>query len=94
MKYYENIKVNPATGEKEYFFPLEITDSSIREYALVHGLEIGMAKLGSRVYEAVMVPCLNCQKKTTNSLEQHKIYRILIQEELDRQAAQKHRKTV
>ena len=52
-----NIRINPETGEKDYFFPLEVTDDSILVYAREHNLEVGPARLGFRRFRAVFVPC-------------------------------------
>ena len=56
-KYLKNIRINPITGEPDYFFPLEITDDSVLEYARQNCLEIGKARLGFRNFRAVFVPC-------------------------------------
>ena len=56
-KAFRHIRKNPVTGEDDYFFPMEITESSIRALARERGLEIGRTRLGNRVFEAVMVPC-------------------------------------
>lgn len=54
---FRHIRKDPVTGEENYFYPLEITDSSIRALARERGLEIGKTRLGNRTFEAVMVPC-------------------------------------
>lgn len=54
---FRHIRTNPITGEDDYFFPLEITDQSIRVLARERGLEVCRTRLGSRVITAVMVPC-------------------------------------
>lgn len=61
---FRNIRTNPETGEKDYFFPLEITDDSILVYAREHNLEVGPARLGFRRFRAVFVPC---REQTTDS---------------------------
>ena len=50
-------RINPVTGEEEWFFPMEITSAADREYAKLHGFETGFTRLGYRVFEAVMIPC-------------------------------------
>lgn len=54
---FRHIRTNPITGEDDYFFPLEITDQSIRVLARERGLEICRTRLGSRIITAAMVPC-------------------------------------
>lgn len=54
---FRHIRTNPITGEDEYFFPLEITDPSIRLLAHERGLEVRRTRLGNRIITAVMVPC-------------------------------------
>ncbi len=56
-KFLCNERINRKTGETDYYFPLEVENDMIKEYASFHGLEIGWAKLGFRVFEAVFVPC-------------------------------------
>ena len=51
------VRLNPATGELDYYFPLEITDESTLRLARLQGLEIGIARLGFRKFKAVFVPC-------------------------------------
>ncbi len=54
---FRHIRRDPVTGEENYFYPLEITDPSIRTLARERGLEISRTRLGNRTFEAVMVPC-------------------------------------
>ncbi len=93
---FRHIRPNPVTGEPDYYFPLEITDPSIRALARERGLEIARTRLGNRVFEAVMVPC----KETamihgegvyidTPSEVQRRRYHELIRDELAAQAAGK-----
>ena len=56
---FRHIRKNPVTGEDDYYFPMEITDPSIRALARERGLEISRTRLGYRVFDAVMVPCKN-----------------------------------
>ena len=93
---YKHHRINPVTGEEEWFFPMEITDPSIREAARAAGLEIGKTRLGYRVFEAVMVPCRRMESQNgkdvyadTSAEEQHKLYLELIKEELNSQAQAK-----
>lgn len=66
---FRHIRTNPVTGEEDYFFPLEITDPSIRELAQEHSLEIARTRLGNRVIDAVMVPC-----KDTATIKGQEVY--------------------
>ena len=54
---FRNIRTNPTNGEKDYYYPLEVTDDSILVYAREHNLEVGPARLGYRKFRAVFVPC-------------------------------------
>lgn len=54
---FRHVRTNPITGEDEYFFPMEITDPSIRALARERGLEIAKTRLGNRTFEAAMIPC-------------------------------------
>ncbi len=56
------VQKNPITGELDYFFPMEITDPSVKVYAHTCGFEIDWATLGYRRFLAVYVPC---KEKTT-----------------------------
>lgn len=93
----KNVRINPATGELDYYFPLEVTDASILEYARVHGLEIGMARLGFRNFKAVFVPCKDKHLNShgtevyieTPSDVQHQRYLNLIKDEMSDQEAKK-----
>lgn len=58
-KVFRHIRTDPVTGKTDYYFPLEITDPSIRVLAQQQGLEIGRTRLGFRVFDAVMVPCMD-----------------------------------
>ncbi len=96
-KYLKNIRINPVTGHEDYFFPMEIQSEFDREYAELHNLEIGWAKLGYRSYEAIFVPC----KEKVLDASGHEIYldtpsevqrmrySIFISDELKRQDATK-----
>ena len=52
-----NVRKNPATGELDYFYPLEVKDDSVLVYAREYGYEVGWARLGFRKFLAVFVPC-------------------------------------
>lgn len=87
---FRHIRVNPETGRIDYFYPLEITDPSIRTLARERGLEIGKTRLGFRVFEAVMVPCKEISTIhgrevyiDTPSEVQHRRYLDLIKDELN-----------
>ena len=54
---YQHVRTNPITGEDDYFFPMEITDPSIKALARERGLEIAKTRLGNRTFEAAMIPC-------------------------------------
>ena len=54
---FRHTRKDPVTGEENYYYPLEITDPSIRALARERGLEIGKTRLGNRTFESVMVPC-------------------------------------
>ncbi len=53
----KNVRLNPVTGELDFYFPMEVTDDSVLAYAREHGLEVGWARLGFREFKAVFVPC-------------------------------------
>lgn len=93
---FRHIRTNTVTGQTDYFYPLEITDPSIREIAKECGLEIGRTRLGYRVFDAVMVPCK--ETATVHGLEvfidtpsevQHQRYLAFIRDELAAQDAAK-----
>ena len=64
---FRHIRTNHITGEVDYFFPMEITDPSIRALARERGLEIARTRLGNRTIDAVMVPCKDTA--TINGME-------------------------
>ncbi len=89
-----NARVNPETQQTDYYYPLEISDPSIRELARERGLEVGRAMLGFRIFDAVMVPCRTTA--TVNGKEvfidtpsevQRQRYLEYIRDELNRQAS-------
>ena len=78
---YQHYIINPSTGEKEYFFPMEIEttkdDESGSDYLKVlkdSNYEIGMSKIGFREFMALLIP--------VGSKEEHDL---LIKDELDKQ---------
>ena len=64
---FRHIRKNPITGEDDYFFPMEITDPSIRALARERSLEISRTRLGNKIIDAVMVPCKDTA--TINGME-------------------------
>ena len=68
-KFLKNVRINPATGNYDYFFPMEIKHSTDAdredkvcadmEYARLNNLQTGMARLGFREFEAIFIPCKN-----------------------------------
>ena len=91
---FRHIRTNPETGQTDYYYPLEITDSSIRALAKERGLEIGRSRLGFRIFDAVMIPCRNTVMihdmdvfVDTPSNIQRRIYKALCKDELDEQEA-------
>lgn len=54
-----NVRINPETSTLDYYFPMEVTDDSVLDYAREYGLEAGWARLGFRKFKAVFVPCRN-----------------------------------
>ena len=92
-KILKNVRINPITGEPDYFFPLEITDDSVLEYARQNFLEVGNARLGFRNFRAVFVPCkeqLTDSRGRVTFLDtpsdvQHRKYLALIKDEMDAQ---------
>lgn len=96
-KILTNVRINPITGEPDYFFPMELTNPADKAYAHLNRLEIGMAMLGNRRFLAIMIPCKNKAYDAkgreiyldTPSEEQYRIYKTLIKDELNRQEDEK-----
>ena len=93
---FRHVRKDPITGEENFFYPLEITDPSIRALARERGLEIGKTRLGNRTFEAVMVPCKDTATihgvevfVDTPSDVQRKRYLEYIKDELAEQDARK-----
>ena len=93
---FRHIRTNPITGEQDYYYPLEITDPSIRALARERGLEITKTRLGNRVFEAVMIPCKNVATINgmevfvdTPSEEQRRRYLAYVRDELAEQDAKR-----
>ena len=92
-KYLKNVRINPITNEPDFYFPMEITNPADKAYAQLNRLDIGMAMLGNRRFLAIMIPCKNKAYDDkgreiyldTPSEEQHRIYKALIKDELNRQ---------
>lgn len=93
---FRHIRTNHITGEVDYFFPMEITDPSIRALARERGLEIARTRLGNRTIDAVMVPCK--ETATINGVEvfvdtpsevQRKRYLEYVRDELAEQDAKR-----
>lgn len=89
----KNVRINPITGERDYYFPMEITSNEILETAKTNHLEISIAMLGFRKFPAVFVPCKKTSHDATGreiyldtpSDEQHLIYKELCKDELNAQ---------
>lgn len=99
-KVLKNVRYNPVNNSYDYYFPREIKHSADpeqedkaradKEYAKLNGLQIGMARLGFRTYEAIFIPCKNftCGPKgnliflDTPEEEQHRIFLDLIKDEM------------
>lgn len=93
---FRHVRKDPVTGEENYYFPMEITDPSIRTLARERGLEIARTRLGNRTIDAVMVPCRDTA--TVHGVEifvdtpsdiQRKRYLELIKDALAEQDAEK-----
>ena len=92
-KYLDNVRINPVSGERDYYFPMEVKNPADKEYARLNGLEIGMARLGFRRFEAIFIPCRNRTRDArgnevyleTSSDAQKRIYKALCKDELDEQ---------
>ena len=89
----KNVRINPITGEADYFYPMEIKDDSVITYAKENDLEVGWARLGYRDYKAVFVPCKK-QVETpnkkivflpTSSTDQRRLYLEFIKGEMNDQ---------
>ena len=96
-KILKNVRINPITNEPDFYFPMEVTNPADKAYARLNGLEIGMAMLGNRRFLAIMIPCKRKDYDSkgreiyldTPSEEQHRIYKALIKDELNRQEDEK-----
>ena len=66
----KNVRINPITGERDYYFPMKITSNEILETAKTNHLGIGIAMLDFRKFPAVFVPC----KKTSHDATGQEIY--------------------
>lgn len=54
---YKHVRINPETGERDYYFPMEINYPELRKWAQEQGFDIARTRLGFRTFDAVMVPC-------------------------------------
>lgn len=52
-------RLNPVTGDFDYYFPMEVKGPADKEFAKLNGLEIGQVRLGFRCFEAILIPCKN-----------------------------------
>lgn len=94
---YKHVRVNPITGELDYFYPMRITSPADREFAKAQGLEIARTRLGNRVFDAVMIPCKTVERDATGkesyadtpSEIQHQRYLEFIKAEMVEQDAEK-----
>ena len=93
---FRHVRRNPSTGEEDTFFPLEITDPSIRALAKEQGLDLARTRLGSRTIEAVMVPCKETATQHNQQIfldtppeVQHRRYLAYISDELVHQDARR-----
>lgn len=93
---FRHIRTNPITGEQDYYYPLEITDPSIKALAKERGLEVTRTRIGIRTIDAVMVPCKDTAMihgvevfVDTPSEVQHQRYLEYIRDELAAQDAAK-----
>lgn len=93
----KNVRINPVTGELDYYFPLEVKDDSVLVYAQEYGYNVGWARLGFRKFLAVFVPCkeqvIDSHGRTTfldtPSEVQRQRYLDLIKDEMNEQEAAK-----
>ena len=94
---FKHVRTNPVTGEFDYYYPLEITDDSIRQDLEDLGLEICRTRLGNRVITAAMIPCKDIGLDVhgrevyldTPSEDQRERYLEYIKDELAEQDAEK-----
>ncbi|MCD8301303.1 MAG: hypothetical protein LUC41_09105 [Clostridiales bacterium] len=59
MANLKNVRVNTKTGEIEYYFPMELTpetEKDFRELIEHENYQVGMARLGCRTFKAVFIP--------------------------------------
>jgi len=90
---YKHIRTNENTGEKDYYFPMEITCSEARSWARDKGFEVGKTRIGFRTIEAAMVPCKEVKRDShgmeiyveTPSDVQRERYLAFIKDEMDAQ---------
>lgn len=88
----KHVRINPITGEKDYYFPLEY-HPSLLQCAKANHLDIVSCRLGDRSYKAIMIPCKRIGTDErgnevfldTPSEEQHERYRAYVSFELNEQ---------
>ena len=99
-KVLKTVRYNPASDSYDYYFPREITDSTDteqkdlahadREYAKLNHLQVGLARLGFRTFEAIFIPCKHSTYGPKGNLvfldtpeeEQRRIFLDLIKDEM------------
>ena len=69
-RFLKNVRINPVTGDFNYYFPMEVKGPADKEFARLNGLEIGHVRLGFRCFEAILIPC----KNTTIDAEGNTVY--------------------
>jgi len=93
---YKHVRINPETGKRDYYFPMEINYPELRKWAQEQGFDIARTRLGFRTFDAVMVPCKDFiivdGKEVyipTPEEKQHKRYLDLIADEMNAQEKMK-----
>lgn len=93
---YNHCRIDPVTGQKNWYVPLEILDDTSEKIARAGGLDVCWTRYGGRKIWAVMLPCKD--KKTINGQEvyvdtpeevQHERYKEFIREDMGRQYREK-----
>lgn len=93
---YKHVRINPETGERDYYFPMEINYPELRTWAKEQGFDIARTRLGFRTFDAVMVPCKDFiivdgkeMYISTPEEKQHRRYLDLIADEMNAQEKMK-----
>ena len=55
-RFLKNVRINPVTGDYDYYFPMEVKGPADKEFARLNGSEIGQVRLGFRCFEAILIP--------------------------------------